>query len=87
MVLFRLTETREEMGRLAGRTNPRSGRGFWSVLTMLAGAAVSTTLLRFGVAVRLFFAGICVLLAPMLYSFLAVGFDPALQPVQAKGEG
>lgn len=53
---------------LAGGSNPRLGRRLGSVLTMFAGAGLGTILLRFGTAAPLSLAGICVLLAAMLYA-------------------
>ncbi|MCI0347864.1 MAG: DUF1275 domain-containing protein [Acidobacteriales bacterium] len=73
---------------LAGGSNPRFGRRLGSVLTMFAGAALGTILLRFGVAVPLFLAGFCVLLAALLYaSSSPLASTTALQPLHGKGEG
>lgn len=53
---------------LAGGSNPRIARRIAAVLTMFAGAAIGTLLLRFGVAVPLLLSGVCVLLATTMYA-------------------
>jgi uncharacterized membrane protein YoaK (UPF0700 family) len=53
---------------LAGGSNPRIARRIGAVLTMFAGAAIGTLLLRFGVAPPLLLSAVSVLLASTLYA-------------------
>jgi uncharacterized membrane protein YoaK (UPF0700 family) len=52
---------------LAGGSNVRVGRRVGSVLSMLAGAAIGTLLLRFGSAVPLIIGAVLVLAAGFAY--------------------
>jgi uncharacterized membrane protein YoaK (UPF0700 family) len=62
---------------IAGGTNPRVQRRIASVLTMFAGAAVGTLLLRLGLALPLLAGGACVLAATIFYARGLMSVDRA----------